>query len=107
MRCDVFTTLKIYITVFSVTRCSLVGIRCLVLQKGPLFKRDQELDANTCAIVSMREGVRKLGKGYRPWRPIGLREVKTPTYLDKRLIDGGKVVSPTRLPNFTPRFLYF
>jgi hypothetical protein len=28
-------------------------------------------------------------------------------YLDKRLIDGGKVVSPTRRPHFTPRFLFF
>jgi hypothetical protein len=28
-------------------------------------------------------------------------------YLDKRLIDGGRVVSPTRRPHFTPRFLYF
>jgi hypothetical protein len=38
----------------------------------------------------------------------GLREVEAiPHYLDKRLIDGGKVVSPTRQPHFTPRFLYF
>jgi hypothetical protein len=28
-------------------------------------------------------------------------------YLDKRLIDGGNVVSRTRRPHFTPRFLYF
>jgi hypothetical protein len=32
---------------------------------------------------------------YRPWRPLGLREVETPTFSDIRLIDGGKVVSPT------------
>jgi hypothetical protein len=31
----------------------------------------------------------------------------TSGYLEKRLIDGGKVVSPTRRPHFTPRFLYF
>jgi hypothetical protein len=38
-----------------------------------------------------------------------MREVKAPTLLrvDKRLIDGGKVVSPRRRPQFTPRFLYF
>jgi hypothetical protein len=38
------------------------------------------------------------------WVARGLR---LPHYLDKRLIDGGKVVSPTRQPHFTPKFLYF
>jgi hypothetical protein len=37
------------------------------------------------------------------WRPLGLREVESPTFSDIRLIDGGKVVSPTRRPRFTPR----
>jgi hypothetical protein len=32
--------------------------------------------------------------------------LRLPHYLDKRLIDGGKVVSPTRQPHFIPRFLY-
>jgi hypothetical protein len=43
----------------------------------------------------------------RPWRPLGLREVEAPTFSDIRLIDGGKVVSPTRRPLFLPpgRFL--
>jgi hypothetical protein len=40
---------------------------------------------------------------YRPWRPLGLREVEVPTFSDIRLIDGGKVVSPTSRPPFTPR----
>jgi hypothetical protein len=40
---------------------------------------------------------------YRPWRPLGLREVEAPTFLDIRLTDGGKVLSPTRQPLFTPR----
>jgi hypothetical protein len=40
---------------------------------------------------------------YRPWRPLGLREVEAPTFSDIGLIDGGKVVSPTRRPLFTPR----
>jgi hypothetical protein len=42
---------------------------------------------------------------YRQWRPLGLREVEATTFSDIRLIDGGKVVSPTRRPLFffTPR----
>jgi hypothetical protein len=40
---------------------------------------------------------------YRPWRPLGLREVDAPTFSDIRLIDGGKVVGPTRRPLFTPQ----
>jgi hypothetical protein len=39
--------------------------------------------------------------------PWGRERLRLPHYLDKRLIDGGKVVSPTRRPHFTPRFLYF
>jgi hypothetical protein len=40
---------------------------------------------------------------YRPWRPLRLREVEAPTFSDIRLLDGGKVVSPTRRPLITPR----
>jgi hypothetical protein len=40
---------------------------------------------------------------YRPWRPLGLRGVEVPTFSDIRLIDGGKVVSPTLRPLSTPR----
>jgi hypothetical protein len=40
---------------------------------------------------------------YRPWKPLGLREVEAPTFSDIRLTDGGKVVSPTRQPLFTSR----
>jgi hypothetical protein len=40
---------------------------------------------------------------YRPWRPLGLREVEAPAFSDMRLTDGGKVVSPMRRPLFTPR----
>jgi hypothetical protein len=32
-----------------------------------------------------------------------LLEVEAPTFSDIRLTDGGKVVSPTRRPLFTPR----
>jgi hypothetical protein len=40
---------------------------------------------------------------YTPWRSLELREVEAPTFSDIRLIDGGKVVSPTRRPLFTTR----
>jgi hypothetical protein len=40
---------------------------------------------------------------YRPWRPLGLREVEAPTFSDIRLKDGGKVVGFMRWPLFTPR----
>jgi hypothetical protein len=39
---------------------------------------------------------------YRPWKPLELREVEALTFSDIRLTDGGKVVSPTRWPFFTP-----
>jgi hypothetical protein len=42
-----------------------------------------------------------------PWKPIGLWDVKDPTLSDNRLIDGGKVVSPTNQPHFTPQKHYF
>jgi hypothetical protein len=39
---------------------------------------------------------------YRPWRPLGLREVEALAFSDIRLIvDGSKVVRPTRRPLFT------
>jgi hypothetical protein len=40
---------------------------------------------------------------YRPWRPLGSWEVEVPTFSDIRLRDGGKAVSPTRRPLFTPQ----
>jgi hypothetical protein len=40
---------------------------------------------------------------YRPWRPLGLREVEAPTFSDIRFADGGKIVSPTLRPLFTPK----
>jgi hypothetical protein len=30
---------------------------------------------------------------YRPWRPLGLREVEAPTFSDIRLTDGGRVLA--------------
>jgi hypothetical protein len=40
---------------------------------------------------------------YRPWKPLGLREVKAPTFLDIQFTDGGEVVTPTPRQLFTPR----
>jgi hypothetical protein len=41
---------------------------------------------------------------YRPFRPLGLREVEAPTFSPIRLTDGSKVtVSPTCWPLCTPR----
>jgi hypothetical protein len=40
---------------------------------------------------------------YRAWRLFGLQEVEAPTFSDIRLIDGAKIVSPTRRPFFNPR----
>jgi hypothetical protein len=62
----------------------------------------------TCYIVTLLYHYHKV-KGkvkfslYRPWRPLGLREVEAHTFSDIRLIDGGKIVSTTRRPLFTPR----
>jgi hypothetical protein len=36
--------------------------------------------------------------------PYGCDRLKLPHYLDKRLTDGSKVVSPMHRPHFTPRF---
>jgi hypothetical protein len=40
---------------------------------------------------------------YRPWRPLGLREVEVLTFSGVRLTDGGEVVSPTLRPLLIPR----
>jgi hypothetical protein len=40
---------------------------------------------------------------YRPWLSLALREVEAPTFSYIQLTYGGKVVSPTRQPIFTPR----
>jgi hypothetical protein len=40
---------------------------------------------------------------YRLWRPLGLGEVQASTFSNIWLIDGGKVVIPTRQPLFTRR----
>jgi hypothetical protein len=40
----------------------------------------------------------------KPWRPVVLWDVEFPIFsLDSRLTDGGKIVSLTRRPPFTPR----
>jgi hypothetical protein len=59
-------------------------------------------DGEITSEIDAAKGKVKLSP-YRPWRPLGLREVEAPTFSDIRLIDSGKVVSPTRRPLFTPR----
>jgi hypothetical protein len=59
-------------------------------------KKDFQLSLN-------ERGVKVKLTLYRPWRSLGLRNVEAPTFSDIRLIDGGKVVSPTRRPFFTPQ----
>jgi hypothetical protein len=52
-------------------------------------------------IVEYKVGKAKFSL-YRPWRPLGLREVEAPTFPDIRLIEGAKVVGPTRRPLLPP-----
>jgi hypothetical protein len=58
-------------------------------------------------LLLVSQNAQHLGKVklflYRPWRALGLREFEAPTFSDIRLIDGNKIVSPTRRPLFTPR----
>jgi hypothetical protein len=56
--------------------------------------RCYSLSVNSVTIVVSSKDIPVTGHG-------------VPHYLDKRLTDGGKVVSPTRRPHFTPRFLLF
>jgi hypothetical protein len=60
-------------------------------------------DEVTLKRVCLRGKVKVNFSLYMPWRPLGFREVEDPTFSDIRLIDGGKVLSPTRRPLFTPR----
>jgi hypothetical protein len=63
-----------------------------------------------CSKNIFRSYILKLKKSYprnRPWRPIGLWDVKIPRRLNNRLRDGGKVVSPTHQPHFTPQKHYY
>jgi hypothetical protein len=82
-----------------VSPCSLVGqyqrlgwYRCLFFFSG------RTVDAPHSSEMS---GKVKLSP-HRPWRPLGLREVEAPTFSDIRLIDGGRVVGPTRRPFLPP-----
>jgi hypothetical protein len=70
-----------------------------------------------CVTTSMLQtsvAAPRIGKGkvklypYRPWRPLGLREVEAPTFSGIRLTDGGKVVSPKPThPGFEPATFRF
>jgi hypothetical protein len=71
-------------------------------------KRPLESDANYYERKTQHFGIVGIATDYkvklslyRPWRPLGLREFEAPTFSDIRLVDGGKVVSPTRRLLFT------
>jgi hypothetical protein len=36
----------------------------------------------------------RIFRSYRPWRPLGLRDLEAPTFSDIRLADGGKPYAP-------------
>jgi hypothetical protein len=57
--------------------------------------------------LNINKGKKKVNLSlYRPWRPLGLREVEATTFSDIRLTDGDTVVGPTRRPLLPPgRFL--
>jgi hypothetical protein len=68
-----------------------------------------DLHCGICEIIlssrtaaSMHFGGKVKLSLYMPWRTLGLREFEAPTFSDIRLIDGGRVVSPTRRPLLTP-----
>jgi hypothetical protein len=63
-------------------------------------KRFAKIFTSRCCIVRK---VKVRISLYRLWRPLGLRKVEAPIFSDIRLTDGGKVVSRTRCPLFTPR----
>jgi hypothetical protein len=66
-----------------------------------------EFQTITVAVITVKH---RLGKDIAVTGhggPYGCERLRFPHYLDKRLIDGGKVVSPTRRVHLTPRFLYF
>jgi hypothetical protein len=74
---------------------------------GGTSKDESRLRGEEMHFLSAVKGCTRQSKEkfslYRPWRPVGLRDVEVPTFSDTRLIDGGKVISPTRRPLFTTR----
>jgi hypothetical protein len=63
---------------------------------------DQDDDGRTVWEGKKCKDIPVTGRG----GPYGCERSRLPHYLDKRLTDGGKVVSPTCRPPFTPRFLF-
>jgi hypothetical protein len=83
-------------------------IRLMQWQDWPVHRaacspHTQHIHSLHCKVCKLfKYGKVKLSL-YRPWRPLGLREVEAPTFSDIQLRDGSNVVSPTRWPLFTPR----
>jgi hypothetical protein len=64
------------------------------------------LDLAAIVTVKVRKVVKGEGKGIPVTGrggPLGCETLRLPYFLDNRLTDGGKVVSLTRRPPFTPR----
>jgi hypothetical protein len=84
-------------------------IRVAARSKAVVFARSNTGSVDSNLTRSMDKGKKKgkdipvTGHG----GPLGCERLRLPHYLDKRLIDGGKVVSPTRQPHFTPSFFIF
>jgi hypothetical protein len=63
---------------------------------------DRNFDCKEMVKVKKGKDIPVTGRG----GPLGCERPRLPHYLDKRVTDGGKVISPTRRPPFTPRFLF-
>jgi hypothetical protein len=84
----------------------LAGNRTSAVQPVDFRYTDWAIPVNNvtdCWMKMQRHELKVKLSLYRPWRPLGLREVEAPTFSHIRLTDGGKVVSPTRRPLFTSR----
>jgi hypothetical protein len=66
---------------------------------------DSQEKVHVCLICGTGKGkdIPVTGRG-GPW---GCEQLKLPHYLDKWLVDGGKVVSCMCRPHFTPRVSFF
>jgi hypothetical protein len=68
------------------------------------YVKKKLLKLQTSLVLGKGKDIPVTGRG-GPW---GCERSRLPHYLDKRLKDGSKVVSPMRPPHFTPRsFLRF
>jgi hypothetical protein len=94
----------IFLCQFSFSRMLYTHLSSEADTIGPLVTGVPSGPSSTSGIIEMSK------KSYprnRPWRPIGCKMLKIPHCLDNRLTSGGKVVSPTHPPHFTPQKHYY